>query len=112
MHRTDCQNYLESAARPEEKDRWINVSWAPDPEEKYLTSIAITANDREGLVMDIAAVLNSLKIRMTTLTARDMGGGKASIYITIEVSGKSELALAITKIMSVPSVKEIRRQGA
>lgn len=112
VHRTDCRNYLDSAVKHDDKDRWINVSWAPDTDEKYLTCIAITANDRDGLVMDIATVLNALKVKMTALTARDMGGGKASIYITIEVSGKDDLGTAIARLLSVQGVREIRRQGA
>ena len=61
--------------------------------------------------MDIATVLNSLKVRVTALTARDIGGGNASIFITIEVNGKDELGTAVARLLSVQSVREIKRQG-
>ncbi len=111
VHRTDCKNYSVSAQRESEKDRWIKVHWAPSEEERYQTGLAITANDRDGLVMDIATVLNSLKIKVDALTARDMGGGLATVFITIKVKDKNELGIAMTKIMGVRSVKDVKRQG-
>ena len=108
VHRADCKNYLKS----DEQERWLKVSWAPELDEKYQTGLAITANNRDGLIMDVATVLNSLKIKVTALTARDIGDGSASIYVTIEVSGKDELGAAVARLLSVQSVREIKRQGA
>ena len=111
IHRTDCKNYGLSAIREEDRDRWIRVYWAPGEDDLYQTSIAITAEDRDGLVMDIATVLSSLKVKVDALTARNQGGGHATVYITLRVHDKSELAAAITRIMNVRSVKEVKRQG-
>lgn len=111
IHRSDCKNYLSSVTKDDAKDRWISVAWAKDTDEKYQTGIAITANDRDGLVMDIATVLTSLKIKVDSLSARDVGGGQATVYITIEVRNKEELGLAMTRIMGVKSVREVKRQG-
>ncbi len=111
IHRCDCKNYLSSASKEENKNRWISVAWAKDTDEKYQTGIAITANDRDGLVVDIATVLTSLKIKVDSLSAREMGGGQAIIYITIEVKDKEELGVAMARIMSVKSVREVKRQG-
>jgi len=111
VHRTDCRNYLNSVVgKPEEKDRWIKVSWAPERDERYQTGIAITAADRNGLVMDIATVLNSLNVKVDTLTAREMAGF-ASVFITIEVRDRDELGTAIARLLSVRGVSEIKRQG-
>ncbi len=111
IHRTDCRNYQSSILNEETKNRWIRVAWAGDRDERYGTGIAITANDRDGLVMDIATVLTALKVKVTGLTARDMGGGVATVYITIDVMDKAELSVAMTKLMGVRSVKEVKRQG-
>ncbi len=111
IHRTDCRNYASSAEREEERDRWIRVHWAPGEDDLYSTAIAITAEDRDGLVMDIATVLSSLKVKVDALTARNQQG-LATVYITMRVHDKSELAAAMTKIMNVRNVKEVKRQGA
>jgi GTP pyrophosphokinase len=111
IHRTDCKNYQSSVLKEEEKNRWINVAWARETDEHYQTGIAIIANDRDGLVMDIATVLTSLKVKVNTLSARDMGGGSATVYITIEVKNREELSSAMSKLLSIRSVREVRRQG-
>ncbi len=111
IHRTDCKNYGISAGKADEQDRWIRVHWAPGEDDLYQTAIAITAADRDGLVMDIATVLSSLKVKVDALTARNQAGGQATIYITIRVHDKSELASAMTRIMNVRNVKEVKRQG-
>lgn len=111
IHRTDCKNYQTSVIKEDAQNRWINVAWAKETEERYQTGIAITANDRDGLVMDIAAVFTSMKIKMDMLTARDMGGGSATVYVTIEVKNREELANAMNKMMNVRSVREVKRQG-
>ena len=110
IHRTDCRNYSASAEKGE-GDRWIRVHWAPGEEDRYQTALAITANDRDGLVMDIATVLASLKVKVDALTARNMGGGEATVFITLRVKDKAELGTAMTRIMGVRSVKEVKRQG-
>ncbi len=112
VHRTDCKNYDASTQREEDRDRWIRVHWAPGEDDLYQTAIAITAADRDGLVMDIATVLSSLKVKVDALTARNQGGGIATIFITIRVHDKSELGTAMARIMNVRSVKEVKRQGA
>ncbi len=111
IHRTDCKNYASSAERESERDRWIKVRWSPGEEDLYQTSIAISAADRDGLVMDIATVLSSLKVKVDALTARNGPGGTANIYITIRVHDKAELGIAMAKIMNVRNVKEVKRQG-
>jgi (p)ppGpp synthase/HD superfamily hydrolase len=40
-----------------------------------------------------------------------MGGGSATVYITIEVKNREELSSAMSKLLSIRSVREVRRQG-
>ena len=111
VHRTDCRNYASSVEREEERDRWIPVRWAAGEDDLYQTAVAINAEDRDGLVMDIATVLSSLKVKVDALTARNQGGGLATVYLTLRVHDKSELAAAMTRMMNVRSVREVKRQG-
>ena len=110
IHRTDCKNYMNSMSKDKDKDRWIKVYWANDRDETYETGLAITAGDRNGLVMDIATVLNSLKVKVNAITARETGG-VANVYITVQVKDRNELGTVIARLLSVQGVKEVRRQG-
>ncbi len=110
IHRTDCKNYMNSVSKEKDKERWIKVYWADDRDETYETGLAITAGDRNGLVMDIATVLNSLKVKVNAMTARQIGG-IANVYITVQVKDRNELGTVIARLLSVQGVKEVRRQG-
>ncbi|NLL45967.1 MAG: bifunctional (p)ppGpp synthetase/guanosine-3',5'-bis(diphosphate) 3'-pyrophosphohydrolase [Clostridiales bacterium] len=112
VHRADCPNYLNSMLRPEEAGRWIRVSWAATGKENYETSLVITANDRDHLVIDIATTLATINAKMRALSVREIEGGKALAQISLEVGGRDELKYAMNKLSAIPGVTDVRRSGA
>lgn len=112
VHRRDCKNYLKSIEDPSEADRWVNVSWANTEDERYQTALQITARERSGLVMDVATILNTLKIKMTSLSAKDIGTGLSTVFLVLEVKNRDELGNAIARLSAVPSVIEIKRSDS
>lgn len=111
IHRRDCSNYLKSLAEIDNEGRWVNVSWANKISESYTSIISIFATDRNGLVMDIATILNTLSAKVRSLTARDLAGGKAVIHITLEVRNSDDLNYIITRLSSIPAVESVLRNG-
>ncbi len=88
IHRADCPNHMTASESEDNSERWIRVAWADDIEELYQTALAITAGERNGLIMDIATVLNSLKVKVDALNGKDLGGGTARVYITLSVRNR------------------------
>ncbi len=111
VHRKDCQNYLTSINDPEDGGRWINVSWTSAPNESYQTTIKLLAKERSGLVMDIATVLNTLSAKVLSLSARDLGGGKSTAMVTLEVKNVSDLEAVVARLRTIAGVSEITRAG-
>lgn len=109
VHRKDCKNYLKSLEINEEIDRWVRVAWANSDTDMYATTLFITARERSGIVMDIATILNALKIRMTSLSAKDVEGGITSVSIVIEIKNRDELTSAIARLGAISSVIDIKR---
>ncbi len=109
VHRRDCKNYIRSVSNPEEKDRWINVKWANTDSEKYTTAIHITAKERSGLVMDIAMVLNSANLKITSFNARDVGNGMSTATVVLGVRNSIELKSTMAKLNSIKGVTEVTR---
>ena len=109
VHRQDCPNYIKSEHDPEDADRCVRVAWANTEERSYSTAIHIIAQDRTGLVVDIATVLHALKIKMSAFNAREADDGLVFITVTAEVKGRDELVSAMAKLTTIPGVTDVRR---
>ncbi len=107
IHRKDCVNYR----RDENSGRWINVSWADHITDSYAADIYITADERGGLVMDIATVLNYLNAKVRSLNARDVGKGVSTVVITLEIQDAKELQGIINRLQGVRGVRDVNRGG-
>ena len=107
IHRTDCANYQKNLLSGD--GRWLTVSWADDITDTYVTTLKMTARERSGLVMDIATVLSSLNAKFRTLNARDVGMGKSTATITLEVKDLQELKTIINKLSAISGVSEVVR---
>ncbi|NLA87163.1 MAG: bifunctional (p)ppGpp synthetase/guanosine-3',5'-bis(diphosphate) 3'-pyrophosphohydrolase, partial [Clostridiales bacterium] len=108
VHRKDCKNYKKSIEDPEEAGRWVRVNWANSDSDVYSTALYLTIRERSGIVMDVATILNGLKIKMTSLSARDMGS-ITTVSIVMEVKNREELNTAIARLSSLAGVLEIKR---
>ena len=111
VHRSDCINHINGRLDPSGGGRWIDVSWAAETSENYTTTLKISSSERNGLVMDIAAVLSALNAKVNSLNARNMGSGLASTTITLEVRNLADLRNIIAKISAVPGVTEVSRSS-
>ena len=111
VHRADCPNHVNSRLNPDDSGRWINVSWASQTNDFYVTTLKIMARERGGLVMDIATALNALSAKVRSLSARDIGGGKSTATVTLEVHDLEEVKVIISRLASIPGVSEVVRAG-
>ena len=59
--------------------------------------------------MDIAAVLNNLKVAVHQLDARRLGDGYAVINIVMNTNGKEQLEFVMNKLHSVVGVIDVKR---
>lgn len=112
IHRTDCQNYLKQRLATGADGRWIEVSWAENTTDLYITTLRITAKERSGLIMDIATVLNALNAKVRSLSARDVGNDQSTATVTVEVRGLEELKGIINRIAAIRGVIEVRRASS
>ena len=72
----------------------------------------IDSNDRHGLWLDVASVLNAAKVKVTELAGREMPAGKARMVATFEVKNVEELEGIRTRIRQISGVIEVRRGQA
>ena len=111
VHRAECLNCLNSRARGEDDGRWIDVGWGETNGELYTTSITMNARDRNGLIVDVATVLNAAKVKILSMNMRETGGGKAVAMISLEVPDNSVLASVMSRLSLISGVVDVSRPG-
>ncbi|WP_298829880.1 bifunctional (p)ppGpp synthetase/guanosine-3',5'-bis(diphosphate) 3'-pyrophosphohydrolase [uncultured Piscinibacter sp.] len=114
IHRSDCSNFRQMAARAPE--RVIAVAWGEprgDRAAVYPVDVAIEANDRQGLLRDITEVFAKEKMNVTgvkTQSVKDARGGTAWMTFTVEVGDASRLAQVLGLVSRVSGVRAARRK--
>ncbi len=111
VHRADCPNAAPEKRKPDESERWIHVAWTEDCLPAYRTSLEISAKDRDGLTLDVAMALSTVKVKVDALAARGLPDGYAAVSIVMEVKNRDELNNVITKLNQIPGVYQVSRAG-
>ena len=108
VHRMDCPN----AANREEAHqaaRWVRVHWANQDEQPFDTTLELECITRDGLLLDVATVMTTNRIRLKELNGRDLPGGKSVFTVRFEVKNVAELDSIRNKLLSIRDVIGSRR---
>ena len=108
VHRKDCPN-ARAALDPAQKGRWVKVTWAEAPDVMFSTSLEIEADDRDGLMLDVATILTSLRLRTSEMSARSVGGGTAIVCLRFGVHNRTELENVRTRLRGISGVHNVER---
>lgn len=111
VHRQDCPNAIASRAKPQEKDRWITVSWDDASQNTYKTALELTGKDRDGLTLDVAMVLSTAKMRLISLAANGLPDGYAKISVVLEVKGSADVVSVMNKLNQISGVYQVSRMS-
>ncbi|WP_417034206.1 RelA/SpoT family protein [Comamonas kerstersii] len=111
VHRSDCSNFREMAARNEE--RVIDVAWDSPKSEKhtavYPVDVSVEAADRQGLLRDISDVFAKEKTNVIGVQTQSVKG-TAWMTFTVEVSDSGRLNKVLGIVATVPGVRAARRR--
>jgi len=111
VHRADCSNFRELAARSPE--RVIAVEWgAPKPAATgavYPVDVAVEASDRQGLLRDISEVFAKEKMNVIGVQTQSVKG-TAWMTFTVEVADSRRLNKVLGIVASVKGVRWARRR--
>ena len=108
IHRRDCPN-ARAANNPDMAARWVNVSWVARGEKPFATTLEVLAEDRDGLLVDVASALTSQRIRMREINGKDLPGGRCQFTVTFEVTGLEQLTGVMNRLRGIESVVEVKR---
>ncbi len=106
IHRSDCANFVNH----HEPERWMPLSWGSRGDETYPVDIVITANDRKGLLRDIADTVAQESINMTSTAARSGADpDEAIIESTLAIRSSDQLGRVLTRLERLRGVISARR---
>ena len=109
VHRADCPNASPDRRKASEEGRWVNVSWVEGDQDGYRTGLNLSAKDRDNLALDVTMALSTLKVRVTTISARSQPDGYATMNLEVVVDNLEELTAVINKLGQIPGVFLVER---
>src|SRR3989344_1390874 len=112
VHRADCSNFREMAARSIE--RVIDVEWGSTSKSAalaavYPVDVAVEAADRQGLLRDISEVFAREKTNVIGVQTQSVKG-TAWMTFTVEVADSGRLNKVLGIVAGVPGVRSARRR--
>jgi GTP pyrophosphokinase len=111
IHRTDCINIINLSDI--ERGRLIEAEWQAGAENEtlgeYLGEIKIFCHDRSGLLVDITKVFTEREINIRGINSKTSKQGIATIDVSFNTKGRSEMISLIEKLRQIESVIDIER---
>ena len=108
VHRADCPN---AAHRddPRQAARWVRVRWANQEEKPFETTLELECITRDGLLLDVATVMSTSRIRVKELNGKDLPGDRSIFTVRFEVKNVAELESIRKKLLNIRDVVSSRR---
>ena len=108
VHRMDCPN-AQNRDEPHQAARWVRTRWATDDDQPFETTLELDCITRDGLLLDVATVMTTARVRVKELNGRDLPGGRSTFIVRFEVKNVAELDSIRKKLMNIRDVVSSRR---
>ncbi len=108
IHRCDCPN-AQHRDDPQYAARWVRVRWANQDEQPFETTLELECLTRDGLLLDVATVMSTNRVRLKELAGKDLPGGKSTFTVRFEVKNVAELEAIRSKLLNIRDVIGSRR---
>ena len=108
IHRADCPN-AQNRDEPHQASRWVRVRWAAHEDQPFETTLELDCLTRDGLLLDVATVMNAVNVRLKELNGRDLPDGRSVFTVRFEVRDVAELEKIRTKLLHIRGVTGTRR---
>jgi GTP pyrophosphokinase len=109
VHRGDCPNV---ASLRREPDRFLDVSWAPNPSSVFLVQVQVEALDRKGLLSDVTKALSDHYVNILSASVSTREDRVALSRFTFEMGDTQHLDHLLTAVRRVEGVFDAYRVTA
>lgn len=106
VHRADCVNVKALSA---EKDRIVDVEWAPTTRSVFLVQIQVEALDRSGLLSDVTRVLSEHHVNILSATVSTTSDRLALSRFVFEMGDTVHLDRVLNAVRRIDAVYDVYR---
>jgi len=108
VHRADCPN-THQKDDPRLAARWVRVRWANEDAQPFETTLELDCITRDGLLLDVATVMTTTRVKVKELYGKDLPGGRSTFTLRFEVKDVAELEAIRAKLINIRDVVATRR---
>ena len=108
VHRADCPNTAQKDD-PTQAARWVRVRWANEESQPFDTTLELDCITRDGLLLDVATVMTTTRVKVKELYGKDLPGGHSTFTLRFEVRDVAELESIRSKLLNIRDVVSTRR---
>lgn len=108
VHRADCPHLQYLHAR--EPERVFVVDWSSEAAEMHPVDIRVDAQDRQGLLRDIAGLMADQKINILALNANHSSDADVVVDLTLEIRDLEQLTRLLARLQTLRGVYDARRR--
>lgn len=108
VHRANCPHLQYLQGR--EPERVFVVDWSKEAAEKHPVDIRVDAQDRQGLLRDIAGLMADQKVNILALNANHSSEADVVVDLTLEICDLGQLTRLLARLHALRGVYEARRR--
>ncbi len=109
IHKRDCNNVPHDISRAAEPDRWIPAHWDSVRTDNFISTLQVSAIDREGLLVEIMTAVQNMRVAVHSVNARQVKGGNSVTTLTLSAESVEHLRSIIARLEKLPGVFNVER---
>lgn len=109
IHKRDCNNVPTDISKSAEPERWISAHWAAANTDSFVSTLQVSAIDREGVLLDVMNAVYNMRVPVHTVNARQTKGGNCAVTISISAENVEHLHSIISRLEKLQGVFNVER---
>ena len=106
VHATSCPNLVNLLG----SERTTEVEWIDVPgEEVFTVRLAISVEDRQGILAEITAAVANLKANIRESRSRTGDDGKGSVDLTVDINDTRHLQRVVQVLKGIRGIQDVER---
>jgi GTP pyrophosphokinase len=106
VHATSCPNLVNLLG----SERTTEVEWIDVPgEEVFTVRLAISVEDRQGILAEITAAVSNLKANIRESRSRTGDDGKGSVDLTVDINDTRHLQKVVQVLKGIRGIQDVER---